>query len=448
MCRGWLISNYLKIQGGNTMVRKSTIVFLCAAAALFASTHAAFAQQQAKLQKLNPFLTATPDPIAAAATRAALDKNKGNGNLATFNYTVTSSRDGNSYTGTIVGGSPFTDPKSQTSISTKLIPVIVVTNSVFAGVDSSGNIITAPGVTQFDPTVADPCLSAPNNVPFTLIQQSPIIQTADFNVGGADIGTTQYVDAFQRSEFFQLIAKHGDNGDGEGEGGGDGSNHIRYHVILDPVDTLQAIVINIPAASGVAYPSSAFGGCPVGTEAIIDLTVLQSDLTSVLPALSSRGVNPSTFPIFSLHNVVECEGPSCSTLATNTSCCVLGFHSAVGLQTYSPSDFDTSAIFVSPVPDVSIMSHEVAEWMNDPFGQNPVPAWGHIGQQPGCQGNLEVGDPLSGTLAPPIAMPNGFTYHMQELAFFSWFYGAPSIGIHGWFSNNDTFTQDAGPVCK
>jgi hypothetical protein len=120
----------------------------------------------------------------------------------------------------------------------------------------------------------------------------------------------------------------------------------------------------------------------------------------------------------------------------------------VGLQTYSPSDFDTSAIFVSPVPDVSIMSHEVAEWMNDPFGQNPVPAWGHIGQQPGCQGNLEVGDPLSGTLAPPIAMPNGFTYHMQELAFFSWFYGAPSIGIHGWFSNNDTFTQDAGPVCK
>jgi hypothetical protein len=37
---------------------------------------------------------------------------------------------------------------------------------------------------------------------------------------------------------------------------------------------------------------------------------------------------------------------------------------------------------------------------------------------------------------------------MQELAFFSWFYGAPSVGVNGWFSNNDTFTHDAGPVCQ
>jgi hypothetical protein len=426
------------------MIRKSTLLFFCAAAALFMSGQATFAQQQAKLQKLNPYLTATPDPEAAAATRAALDKNNGNGNLATFNYTVTSSRDGNSYTGTIVGASPFTDPKSQTSIPTKLIPVIVVTNSVFAGVDSNGNILTAPGVTQFDPTIAEPCLAAPNNVPLTLIQHSPILQVADFNFGGTDVGTTQYVDAFQRAEFFELLGKHGDNGNGDN----DGTKQIKYHVVLDPVGTLQAIVINIPAASGVAYPAAVFGGCSAGTEGIIDLTVLRNDLVAALPTLVAQGVTPSTFPIFSLHNVVECEGPGCSTFSANTACCVLGFHSAVGLQTYSPSDFDTSGIFVSPVPDVSIMSHEVAEWMNDPFGQNPVPAWGHIGQQPGCQGNLEVGDPLSGTLAPPIAMPNGFTYHMQELAFFSWFYGAPSLGLHGWFSNNDTFTHDAGPVCQ
>jgi hypothetical protein len=62
---------------------------------------------------------------------------------------------------------------------------------------------------------------------------------------------------------------------------------------------------------------------------------------------------------------------------------------------------------------------------------------------------LEVGDPLSGTLAPPIYNPfNKFTYHMQELAFFSWFYGAPSVGVNGWFSDNDTFSTDAGPVCQ
>ena len=66
----------------------------------------------------------------------------------------------------------------------------------------------------------------------------------------------------------------------------------------------------------------------------------------------------------------------------------------------------------------------------------------------GCQNNLEVGDPLTGTAPISIAASNGFTYRLQELAFFSWFYGAPSIGVNGWFSNNGTFLNDAGPVCK
>jgi hypothetical protein len=162
-------------------------------------------------------------------------------------------------------------------------------------------------------------------------------------------------------------------------------------------------------------------------------------------------VNPTTFPMFATHNVVECEafaaGVNCGTLAPNTACCILGFHDVNGQQTIGTADFDTG-IFVDSVPDVSDMSHEVGEWMNDPLGNNPTPLWGNVGQVAGCQGNLEVGDPLSGTLAPPIFNPeNGFTYHMQELAFFSWFYGAPSVGIHGWFSDNDTFTHDAGPVC-
>jgi hypothetical protein len=86
--------------------------------------------------------------------------------------------------------------------------------------------------------------------------------------------------------------------------------------------------------------------------------------------------------------------------------------------------------------------------MDDPFGNNPVPAWGHIGQQPGCQGNLEVGDPLTGTNIPDVTMPNGFSYHLQELVFFSWFYGAPSTAVNGWFSDNNTFTSDAGPPCQ
>jgi hypothetical protein len=46
-------------------------------------------------------------------------------------------------------------------------------------------------------------------------------------------------------------------------------------------------------------------------------------------------------------------------------------------------------------------------------------------------------------------MPNGFNYHPQEMAFFSWFFRQhPSLGAGGKFSNNGQFTTDAGAVCN
>jgi len=434
------------------MSRRPNMLLTCAAIALGVLAPFAFGQHAAKLPKLNPNMTPTKDPDTEVGARlkAAIDsvKSKADSNAAsaskangqelqTFTYQVTSTRDGNVYSGQIVGKSPFSDPQGKTSVATHLIPLVIVTNSVFAGVNSAGAIQTAPGVTVFDPTVTDSCLSAPNNVPLRLVQQSPILQPFDFNFGGTDVGTVQTTDAFQRGNFSQLIS-HGQN-----------ANGITYEVVLDPVTTAPKIVVNIPAADGVAYPSDAFtGGCPTGKFAIVDIAVYEPAIINLFTQLGSQGVNPSTFPLYLLHNVVECEGntPGCATNLND--CCILGFHDASGAQTFGTADFDTSGIFGTGVQDVSAMSHEVAEWMNDPFGNNPVPAWGHIGQVSGCQNNLEVGDPLSGTLAPPIFNPqNRFTYHMQELAFFSWFYGAPSVGVNNWFSDNATFLTDAGPVC-
>jgi hypothetical protein len=92
--------------------------------------------------------------------------------------------------------------------------------------------------------------------------------------------------------------------------------------------------------------------------------------------------------------------------------------------------------------DISSLSHEIAEWMDDPFGTNRTRPWGHIGQVSGCQGNLEVGDPLSGTLQPTKL--GGTTWHPQEMAFASWFYHQnPSPSVNGWYSSNGTFRTDA-----
>src|SRR5262249_26319750 len=89
------------------------------------------------------------------------------------------------------------------------------------------------------------------------------------------------------------------------------------------------------------------------------------------------------------------------------------------------------------------LSHEIAEWMDDPLGTNATPPWGGIGQVQGCANALEVGDPLAGTPFARVTMPNGYAYHVQELAFFSWFFGAPSLGVGGLFSNHGTFRGDA-----
>jgi len=108
--------------------------------------------------------------------------------------------------------------------------------------------------------------------------------------------------------------------------------------------------------------------------AIIDFAFYRPALVAALAGLASQGVAPNTLPMFVLHNVEECEGTNCGELAPNTACCILGFHNAVGTQTFASVDFDTGEIFLSPVPDVSIASHEVAGGMDDPFGNNPTPA--------------------------------------------------------------------------
>jgi len=378
-------------------------------------------------------LPASPAVINAAIRQALSARStadaQGSALLPLWFYNVLSPRDNNGYFGIMIGNDPFHGGGSA-AVSTNIVPVIIVTNTIGVSYNSTtGVITTAPGVTVFDPTAADnACMTPPNNVPVTVFRQSPIFENMAFNWGGTDLGNTQYLDAFQRGSFWNALQDR------------DG-----YHVLLNPVTSLAPIVVNVPAAYGTTRPFSSTLRSPCGPLGIVDINWLDTYLTTaVLPELASQGVNSGSFPVFQLYNVVEA-----SPVTNLRSCCILGYHSAIGppIQTYAVSDFDTSNFFPAGLQDTGILSHEIGEWMNDPFVFNLTPLWGHTGQVGGCQGNLEVGDPLTGNLAPSVVMPNGYTYHLQEMAFYSWFLGGPSAGVNGWYSNNASFLKDAGPTC-
>jgi hypothetical protein len=164
--------------------------------------------------------------------------------------------------------------------------------------------------------------------------------------------------------------------------------------------------------------------------------------TTIIPSLVTHGVGPTNFPQFIFDSVAMYLN------GNPNDCCALGYHNSYMnggvFQTYSANDFDNSGAFGG---DTSVMSHEIAEWLDDPNGMNPVPAWGAEGQVAAgsCQNNLEVGDPLSPGFSTPtnpfsVLMPNGVTYTLQELTYFSWFYGRASFGSGGLYSDNGTFT--------
>ena len=179
------------------------------------------------------------------------------------------------------------------------------------------------------------------------------------------------------------------------------------------------MTVTVPSADAYYYT-----GVPCGNKKLADVNInwLQNYLqNTAIPALAADGVKPTTFPIFLVHNVVA------FTNNTPSDCCVLGYHNAfttsAGTQTYAFADYDNSQQFTG-FTDVAGLSHETGEWMDDPSGTNPTAPWGHIGQVSGCQSNLEVGDPLSGTDDQRhlglVHLP------VQELAFFFWFPPCPA----------------------
>jgi hypothetical protein len=277
----------------------------------------------------------------------------------------------------------------------------------------------------FDPTKADKCTSKPA---VTMVENSPIFKTVDLTVGGTFLGTVvkgrktplQFESLFQRANFWAFTAP------------GQINPNYEVNITYGAEATQTETAVTVTALGGQIYN----GPCdPLGE---IEVNAWDSLAVSIIEKLK---IPATTLPIFLFYNVVMYD-------TTPNNCCILGYHSSFVqeniLHTYAVVDYDESGAFGSSVQNTTVMSHEIAEWMNDPTGANPTPAWGNIGQVSGCQANLEVGDPLSGTLEIPS--DTATVYRVQDLAFKSWFYhDSPSIGANGWYSLFGTFRSSALP---
>lgn len=341
------------------------VVFLLTCPALISSAHA----QDAQTNKARGMYTVMPPHLRTDVATPATSLQTWNGSF-TYN--------GSNYSYNMVGAAPSTN--SSVTITTYIIPVkIVITNR---------NRTT----TTFDPSHV---LSNGNTVTNNTLLSPLFDSTTTYTQGGVDVGTTQYIDAFQRANFWGTVAS-------------DTNSHL----------LLSATVL----AEQTLSPTRTYGktGSPFGfTAAEVDINWFDSQIPGLI---SKLGIQPNQFPIFLLYDTYLTQGGSC---------CIGGYHSSEG-STSNPQSY-AEATYVDHTgafsQDVSALSHEIGEWADDPLVVNIN------GNNTPC-GILEDGDPEEGFSnygAFPYVL-HGFTYNLQDLVMLPYFGAPSSTSVNGWFS--------------
>ena len=295
---------------------------------------------------------------------------------------------GHHITYTMAGTNPATN-NAPTTIPVVLIPLKMVYGS------TNGNMTFDPNVHQV----------ANGNTVTANVQASPVFKTGvDFIAGGVDLGNTQYVDAYQRGNFWSSV-----------------QTNTNYHVLLGSPTVLAEQTITVSRSQGKVM-TNPFGRTKVGT---MSINAFDAKLQTIMRNFAST-ITPGVLPVFISYNV----------FLTQNGCCIGGYHSANAAQpsgqTYSYATYVDEAGSFSQ--DVSALSHEIGEWMDDPFVDNAV----------NCSDNnaMENGDPLEnnanyGDYAYSL---NGSTYNLQDLVFIGYF-GAPrSTSVNSWLDLHNVKT--------
>jgi hypothetical protein len=319
---------------------------------------------------------ARPRFVVIPAKPAAPDAPAPSGTLTEWNGSFTHA--GTNFPFVMVGKDPSTN--STAVITTWIVPV---------------KIILSTGQT-FDPLAGGPM------GPLASTILSPIFDASTtYTQGGVDVGTGQYIDAYQRANFWSIV-----------------QNNTSSHLILGGptarIAVLPELTLNVPSGSGHI-------GSPFGHQvAEVDINYFDNQISQYMTQHSQ--INPTGLPIFETSD----------TYLTQGGCCIGGYHSANGSQTYSHFTYITFPNTFSQ--DVSALSHEIGEWSNDPLwpNQNNTPC-----------GIMENGDPLETTANFgdfPYVL-HGFTYHLQDLTFIRYFGADPNTSVNSWWSfQNFPFT--------
>jgi hypothetical protein len=341
------------------------LVALCAAAPALAQT--------AAVARRPDTMPATPKFVVLPARN--VEQRALTVGLPTWNFHWTHHRTG--FTATFVGNAPT---GAASTIPSFIIPIkFVVAGQAFTPTTLQSNGKSAVADTRI----------------------SPIFATGiDFVQGGVDLGNTQYIDAYQRGDFWSSV-----------------QTNPGYHVLLGAPTVLPVQTITVPRRSGSV-------GVEFGvTVALVDINFVDAQLQAILTAHPE--ITAASLPVFLSYNTY---------LTQSGGCCIGGYHTANGSQTYMQFSYiGTSGAFAQ---DVSALSHEVGEWLLDPFTVNNSPC-----------GVLENGDPLENE--PnfgdyPYVLHGTFTYHLQDLVFMPYFGAPASTSV----LNRSTFQGTALTVCQ
>ncbi len=271
-----------------------------------------------------------------------------------------------------------------------------------------------------------------NNI---VIDAAPIIpkvlNSPNFENASYGTGTTQFADAIQRAQFF---ATADDN----------------WHTLIQNPRMLTPVQIEVPVGISQVFQTSD------GTLfAAVSFEFFVSQLNTIIQLDPAR---VQELQIALTNNIVFFEGFNPTGLP---GCCTIGFHTAfetgmqgpnVQVQTFATASYLSPEIFGIVFSDVVALSHEISEWMNDPFVNNIVPPWQNPDGSGTCGGNfLETGDPVEVLADPsfPVTV-DGMTYHPQTEALLQWFSRkSPSDAFQHAYSYPDTHALTSPSVaCK